>query len=656
MGKLFFITCVSILSCLHAPAQPRFFSSTTNFGMNTRCQTAETSDGGWALITTYSYGLNMARYDKCGVLLWAKHYRVALQMTLSDMTAIKSGGFAVTGYYGVAYPNNCDTYILRINDDGSVKFCKVYEAATNEHVYSIGEDSKGNLLVDGNTNSPGDFPGYNYILKTDSLGNYIWCKRYGTGGYWGYGLVCSDDGLLRAQGIGELYKIDENGTLLWAKSGYYGAEYKPIELSDGYAYITSGTYIGMVVKVDLNGNFLWKSKSYLGLYGHSLRNIEKLPSDHIVASSNSFMVELDQNGNYVRHNNLDNPAFMFSGASITDVIFMKDSSLLIAGQETMAFFAKSDLLLHTGCADAALPADTTVGYTLAPANISYVPDNKYFTISLIPVSSVDFDPGDTLACEIKDSLAFNAYEPDPICSGTTVSLNVSSGNASISDWSWFASSCEGIAVGTGASISVSPLVTQNYYVRAEGACDTTACKEVTVNVIPSPQASFEASYSFDCKGGSMHLVNQSQNADNYLWTFSDGSSASQENVDHEFNGNTVPTVMLIASNATVCSDTMTLQSSMFSVIDYLKAAIPNVFSPNNDGLNDEFLINSMSDFNNCFSVKIFDRWGIEMFSSDNMLHAWDGRTPAGLKASPGTYFYIVSVKDIESAGQLTLVE
>lgn len=642
--------------CLNSAAQPKFYSSTANFGMSSKCQIAPASDGGWLLITTYNYSLNMVRYDKCGLRRWAKNYTTTASITLSDICPIRSGGFAVTGYYGF-YPSNCATYILRINDDGTVKFCKVYEAPTNEHIYSIGEDLKGNLLVDGNTESGGTDLGYNYILKTDSLGNYIWCWRYATGGYWGLGLVCSDNGLLRSQGLGQAYKIDEFGTLLWAKQGYSGFRYEAVELSDGYAYISYGTYKGTVVKLDFNGNHVWTSKDYVGLRGTGavLKNIAKLPSDHVVASAGSFMIELDENGNYVRHNNLQNPDSLTSPA-ITDVFYMEDSSLLIAGKETTVFSARADLLLHTGCADVSLPADTMPMYPLTISNKSYAPDNKYFTISPLTMTVTNFDPEESIVCEIRDSLSFSVSDPGPICSGTSVGLNATTSSASMITWNWYTSSCEGIPAGTGNSITVAPPLTENYYVRAEGACDTTACDEVTVNVTPSPQASFEASYSFDCEGASMHLVNQSQNAADYLWTFSDGSSFSQENVDHPFDGSIPPLVTLIASNTSLCSDTMILQNNLFSVIDYLNAAVPNVFSPNNDGLNDEFRINSASDFNHCFSIKIFDRWGIELFSSDNMLYAWDGRTPAGLKASPGTYFYIVSIKDVKSAGQLTLVE
>lgn len=67
---------------------------------------------------------------------------------------------------------------------------------------------------------------------------------------------------------------------------------------------------------------------------------------------------------------------------------------------------------------------------------------------------------------------------------------------------------------------------------------------------------------------------------------------------------------------------------------------PNVFTPNGDGINDEFKfhINGAS----CFHFKIYNRWGILIFESDNMDIGWNGRVrQSGEMAVDGTYYYIV---------------
>jgi gliding motility-associated-like protein len=67
--------------------------------------------------------------------------------------------------------------------------------------------------------------------------------------------------------------------------------------------------------------------------------------------------------------------------------------------------------------------------------------------------------------------------------------------------------------------------------------------------------------------------------------------------------------------------------------------IPNVFSPNNDGENETFLLRN-NDVNT-FHIKIFNRWGTLVFESESAEISWDGKTPSGVDASEGTYFYML---------------
>ncbi len=67
--------------------------------------------------------------------------------------------------------------------------------------------------------------------------------------------------------------------------------------------------------------------------------------------------------------------------------------------------------------------------------------------------------------------------------------------------------------------------------------------------------------------------------------------------------------------------------------------IPNVFTPNNDGINDLFKPITYE----CFSLlefKIYNRWGQLIYNSTNKIE-WDGRTQNGEMVSEGTYFWII---------------
>jgi gliding motility-associated-like protein len=72
--------------------------------------------------------------------------------------------------------------------------------------------------------------------------------------------------------------------------------------------------------------------------------------------------------------------------------------------------------------------------------------------------------------------------------------------------------------------------------------------------------------------------------------------------------------------------------------------IPNVFSPNGDGVNDLFTIEGLQAGD---EVAIYNRWGTKVYEFVNIEDAWDGRTTTGEKCSTGVYYYYVTRKNSE---------
>lgn len=66
--------------------------------------------------------------------------------------------------------------------------------------------------------------------------------------------------------------------------------------------------------------------------------------------------------------------------------------------------------------------------------------------------------------------------------------------------------------------------------------------------------------------------------------------------------------------------------------------IPNTFTPNGDGLNDQFVIQGLMAFDQV-EINIFNRWGNVIFSHQNYDNSWSGQ---GL--NDGTYFYLINVR------------
>lgn len=60
--------------------------------------------------------------------------------------------------------------------------------------------------------------------------------------------------------------------------------------------------------------------------------------------------------------------------------------------------------------------------------------------------------------------------------------------------------------------------------------------------------------------------------------------------------------------------------------DPVNLTLPNAFSPNGDGVNDQFCIQGWNDCIQSFRIMIFNRWGEKVFESNDPLFCWDGKT------------------------------
>jgi gliding motility-associated-like protein len=70
--------------------------------------------------------------------------------------------------------------------------------------------------------------------------------------------------------------------------------------------------------------------------------------------------------------------------------------------------------------------------------------------------------------------------------------------------------------------------------------------------------------------------------------------------------------------------------------------MPNIFTPNGDGFNDQF--RPEEDNIVSFNMKIYNRWGMQIFQTDDLKNGWDGTT-LGLEASDGVYLYVIEYRE-----------
>jgi gliding motility-associated-like protein len=174
--------------------------------------------------------------------------------------------------------------------------------------------------------------------------------------------------------------------------------------------------------------------------------------------------------------------------------------------------------------------------------------------------------------------------------------------------------------------------------------DTLVVIEEEINVV----AQFSATPPTGAEPLDVSFLNNSQNANNFEWYIDNDFWDNSFNTSALFDSSGVYQVMLIAyNNQPHCADT-----AWFTVIvqDTLVVRIPNIFTPNNDGVNDVFTIDIRGAIH--LSATVQNRWGNEMMQLEQTLTPneqtvpiWNGFSQTTEPASPGVYFYHLEITD-----------
>jgi gliding motility-associated-like protein len=139
------------------------------------------------------------------------------------------------------------------------------------------------------------------------------------------------------------------------------------------------------------------------------------------------------------------------------------------------------------------------------------------------------------------------------------------------------------------------------------------------------------------------FTNSSSNATSFEWNFGDGSFSDFVNTTHFYDSYGNYVVSLVATAQDGCTDTAYVA---ITVIDEVLFYVPNSFTPNDDGKNDEFIpvLTAGYDRERGYEFRIYNRWGEEVFFSDTPGVGWDG-TYQNNAVQNGTYIWYVKFKD-----------
>lgn len=156
-----------------------------------------------------------------------------------------------------------------------------------------------------------------------------------------------------------------------------------------------------------------------------------------------------------------------------------------------------------------------------------------------------------------------------------------------------------------------------------------------------------------CEMVRAYFTNNSPGQEN-TWDFGDGTTSSELHPVHEFPFGTILSVSLTIDNGNGEVITHVLDVETPDKPDLADLEMPNVFTPNGDGINDVFGPITDRILGPCTQISIFNRFGQRLHFGDGYDLTWDGRTFAGEKAVAGTYFYVLKVNGIEFTGTFSL--
>jgi gliding motility-associated-like protein len=210
----------------------------------------------------------------------------------------------------------------------------------------------------------------------------------------------------------------------------------------------------------------------------------------------------------------------------------------------------------------------------------------------------------------------------------------------------------------------SPNATTTYTIIALGKAQCPSYDTIlfTINIAPDPVADFTINPQQALVSNPVfNLINTSIQADSFSWWYSNTKFSITTNTVFTTPGNIgTYCFTLIATNAQKCKDTIT---KCGEVLLLQNAFLPNVFTPNNDDLNETFHLRvsnmNLKDITN-FKMLITNRMGQEVYKTTDVLQGWNGKYANGTIADVDTYFYLVQYtlpngKNIIKKGDVSLV-
>lgn len=644
---------------------------------------------------TNSYSPNqdifITKYDSLGNVLWAKGFGgnghdVGTSISVdANNNVLLTGNFASTSIvFGTktltnTNSSNRDLYIAKLNSNGTVQWAKSAGSSGDDYVSSITVDKTGNAYIGGyfnnNSISFGSISLTNsnsiysdqFLAKYDGTGAIIWAKNAKTSsnnnavnsvyadnngyiyttGYFDSPSMKLDTILLNNLGAENIYiaKYNEIGNIIWAKS--YGG---------------TKTDFGKSVTSDTNGNVYFTGQFTSPNLKFDALNLSNIGLNDLFITKITLANTIDSI--IVNYCPEETSLIMNAPSGYTSYNWTNSIGIIVSTSQTCNITNPTEGSVYFCKKTSSSGEIKTSKHTL----------KKYSTPTITIAGKLSYCRGFQTKLKVSGATKYlwsNGSKSDSILIGTDSNLWVigysSNGCKSDTifrtikqepDWtlnivgnSIF---CDGKSVTLTASGAATYLWNNgdktntitatkagSYTVIGTNNSGCSQSKTIDVVVSELPSSNFDLSTnSLDKRHNQLTCKTAEQIGIQFNWDMGDGTSETGSNIEHSYsisNSKLEYTITLTATNNYGCS------SSTFKTIDVVPF-IPNVFTPNGDGVNELFMSN--------VELEIFDRYGIRLYKGTT---GWDGKYKGQLVDSD-TYFYLIKYTNKTLKGSVELVK
>jgi gliding motility-associated-like protein len=665
-------------------------------------ETGIASAGAWQ--TVFGGGFDDAmivKFDNSGRRIWASYYGGAKEEYAEAITCDKQNNITIGGMSisqnGISTPGALqplygggprDGFLAQFTENGKLVWGSYYGGIGEDFIHGLSCDQNDNIIIAGATYSVENIATANvyqptgpafvgdwtaYIAKLDKSGNRIWGTYYGYGGLnAGYASAAFTDnrgnivvcGVTRAnRGVASCNAFQQTlggeQDMFVAMFSESAAAAPAVSISSRQAApVCAGTpvsFTATAVNAGANPVYQWRVNSIDAGSNDTVFTTGSLQNgDTIVcivtniAGCNNFPV-------------ISNRVQVAISPSVVPALsIFRGSSSSICSGEPVRFTA---VPLNGGIAPV---------YQWKINGFNAGTNDSVFITTLIA-------DGDIVSCTLKNIYSCNpvteavsnaismtvraaAYpainissSADSICAGQAVIFSATAVNAgNNAGYQWL---LNGKPAAAGGSFTTSALLDKDtvwcLLQPGSGACAVTGSilsNKIALKVNPLPVVSIQPASAVVSRGDTVQLsVAGSSDIVQYRWTpAQDISNTTISNPKLWPAITQVYTVEAITARGCIIS-----KSIKVSVVTGI--AVPNAFTPNNDGLNDVWKIKGLELYPNC-RVSVFNRYGQLVFQSSGYTNPWNGTFRNQLLA-PGSYAYIIDLRNGARSitGSLTII-